>query len=651
MIDALLQWTAAHQGWAGLIVFVTACAESLAVVGLFIPGVVLMFGIGAMITVGSLEFLPTVAWAAAGAIVGDGLSYLLGRVYHQQLRTLWPFRTHPKLIARGNDFFARHGGKSILLGRFVGPIRPVIPAIAGMLNMPAGRFFAINILSALLWAPAYLLPGMAFAASHQIAGEMTARLGALLLALALLLWLTWRIARGLYALLQPHTWQLLEAIMHWSRLHPRMLPVTGPLADPTLPEARGLTLLAIALLVLFTVVYMVAAATFGLPTALDLQLHDWLASLRNPIADPLLVATTMLGDTVMLVPVALLVLGLLLAQRDRVAAMHWLAALGFALVAPLLLKTLFQIERPDLQGMAVDGLSFPSSHATRATVIYSFLTVLVARAVPISRRWMPYGIGALLVIAVAFSRPYLGVHWPGDVVAGLLLGLTWVVLLGTAYRVRAAHAPRPLRLAVIVCVTLPLLGAGYIGLRLDDEIARYTPTKRERAMAFETWRDGPWQAALRAGDRPLSLQWAATGDQIARSLRATGWREAPPVSAVAMLAWLNPNATLQNLPVLPHVSAGHFEASRWIRDADDEARQVLRLWDSGVHLTRPDRPALPLWFGTLEVQHVIHPLGLLSYARPTPNPATHLAALLDAPWTIARESADSDRLRVYATSP
>lgn len=189
----VLGWIDAHPGWAGFILFLIACAESLALVGLFVPGAVLMFGAGALIATGRLEFWPLMIWAAAGAVVGDGVSFLLGRYFGARLTGMWPFRTHPALLQRAVDFFQAHGGKSVALGRFIGPIRPVIPAVAGMLGMSAPRFIIINVISALLWAPAYLLPGMAFGASLALAAEVMTRLVVLAGLILVLAWVLYRI--------------------------------------------------------------------------------------------------------------------------------------------------------------------------------------------------------------------------------------------------------------------------------------------------------------------------------------------------------------------------------------------------------------------------------------------------------------------------
>ena len=171
----MLAWISEHSAWAGFIVFSIALSESLAIVGLIMPGAMLMFGAGALIGANVLPLWPIMGMAALGAMVGDGLSYWLGRHYKVHLRSIWPFRAYPGLVNRGVDFFQRHGGKSVALGRFVGPLRPIIPAVAGMLEMSIPRYVSINVLASLAWAPAYLLPGVVFGTSLQLASGVAGR--------------------------------------------------------------------------------------------------------------------------------------------------------------------------------------------------------------------------------------------------------------------------------------------------------------------------------------------------------------------------------------------------------------------------------------------------------------------------------------------
>jgi len=158
-IQPLIDWIQMHPNWAWSAVFLISLSESLAVIGLIVPGIVMMTAIGALIGAGVLAPLPTLSWAVLGAIVGDSLSYSLGHHFHEHLRDMTPFRQFPRALERGSKFFQDHGGKSVILGRFLGPIRPVIPVVAGMMDMPTRQFLFANIFSAIVWAPVYCFPG------------------------------------------------------------------------------------------------------------------------------------------------------------------------------------------------------------------------------------------------------------------------------------------------------------------------------------------------------------------------------------------------------------------------------------------------------------------------------------------------------------
>jgi undecaprenyl-diphosphatase len=73
---------------------------------------------------------------------------------------MWPFRNYLPLVERGEVFFAKHGGKSVFIGRSIPGVKAVVPGIAGMLGMSWARFTIINVISAFCWAAAHILPGM-----------------------------------------------------------------------------------------------------------------------------------------------------------------------------------------------------------------------------------------------------------------------------------------------------------------------------------------------------------------------------------------------------------------------------------------------------------------------------------------------------------
>lgn len=198
-LQPLIDWIAAHPDLSGLIVFLFAMGESLALVGILVPGVVIMLSVGTLVGLGAINLWYALIFAALGAIAGDWFSYWLGRHFDQQLRHIWPLSRYPKLIPAGEKFFTRHGGKSVLFGRFVGPLRPVIPAVAGIMHMSQAKFYFMNIVSAILWAPVVILPGVAFGNSLQLAQEVFGKLILLVIILIMLSAVFGYIAKKLFA--------------------------------------------------------------------------------------------------------------------------------------------------------------------------------------------------------------------------------------------------------------------------------------------------------------------------------------------------------------------------------------------------------------------------------------------------------------------
>jgi len=187
-MQSLLDWVTLHSEYAIFAVFIVSMMESLALVGIMIPGMLFMLGVGTLIGVGSLPFWPMFVAATLGAIAGDGLSFWLGRHFNRNLRHIWPLPKFPGLLQKGEDFFHRHGAMSVLFGRFVGPLRAIIPAVAGMLQMQPGRFLVFNILSALAWSPVVLLPGAVLGASLAQVSSVAMRFGLLLLFIGFAFW-------------------------------------------------------------------------------------------------------------------------------------------------------------------------------------------------------------------------------------------------------------------------------------------------------------------------------------------------------------------------------------------------------------------------------------------------------------------------------
>jgi membrane protein DedA with SNARE-associated domain len=159
IVQPLLDFISVNAHWAVVIMFVTAFGESFAFVSLLFPGTSLLIAAGALMAGGTLPYWPVMFGAVIGAVLGDSVSYWIGRRYGGGIARLWPFNCDPRLLPSGIAFFSRHGGKSVFIGRFFGPVRAVVPLAAGIMRMPSGRFWFANVTSALVWAPMLLLAG------------------------------------------------------------------------------------------------------------------------------------------------------------------------------------------------------------------------------------------------------------------------------------------------------------------------------------------------------------------------------------------------------------------------------------------------------------------------------------------------------------
>lgn len=613
----LLEWITQHAYYAGVAVFLVALAESLVLVGLFIPGTVIMFGIGALVSTGAMDLWVTLVWATTGAIAGDGISYWLGHHYREQLRFLWPFSRHPQLLARGETYFRRHGDKSIFLGRFIGPIRPIIPAVAGMLGMSPRRFYFVNILSALVWAPAHIVPGMLFGASLELAGAVATRLTVFITLFLLAIWFwVWGI-RYTILWLQPRFEAGLIYIQTWADgpgKNNKIRNIINTLLNPEKPEFR--ILLALAGLLIFS-----AWGFFGIlediitadPLVLiDSSTYHLLQGLRTPFGDNIMVALTELGDVTVTLTVVISVLLWLLWKHAWRASAYWVAAAGFATILTQAIKAGLGRARPFPLYEGASLFSFPSGHATMSMVTYGFLAVLISRKLSPRDRLATFTAIMLLVVLIAFSRLYLGVHWLSDVLGGVTFGLAWIAVLGIAYSRHSATELSPRGLMTVAFLALLLSGTSHIAMQHTTDIQRYAIRQDTRIIAQQDWWNSAWQTlpAWRIDiegehEQPLTMQWAGSLASLRQKLITNGWQDPP--NQKNWLLWLDTTRPAMQLPLLPLVHDGHYDTLALIYPVvnHSDQRLVLHLWNTGVVLREPSQP---VWVGSVALETLRHPL-------------------------------------------
>ncbi|HMA30653.1 MAG TPA: VTT domain-containing protein [Casimicrobiaceae bacterium] len=588
-LQSLIAYLSTHPALALGVIFGAAFLEALAVVGTIVPGSSIVFAGGVLVGLKALDPWPAVASAIVGAVLGDGVSYWLGHHFRWRIRAMWPLRQHPWLLARGQDYFERNGGKSVFLGRFLGPIRAIVPVIAGMSAMTPARFYLMNVLSAFGWALAHMLPGILFGASLQLAGAISSRLLILVGVLLAGLWLVAQLTRLTIHYGGPMIVALRDRVVERARAgRGRVSHAVLSLFDPERRES-GVLLVSAVMLIAAAWLFLgiLEDVVNGDPLVrLDRSIYDALQALRTAWGDNVMVAITELGSAYVMVPViAIVALWLALTRRRRTLG-YWVAAAVFASLSVLALKYAVGRERPVNDYAAIDALSFPSGHAAVGMVVYGFLASLIGRGKP---GWQKGVIGltaAVAILAVAFSRLYLGVHWFSDVAASLALGLAWISLLTIAYTTHVRERPlRALPVSLLVVGTIALSGSAYVLKNHAIDLARYAGPPAMSTLSFSAWRSGGWRRIAQArselagrAEEPFALQWTARRGTVVDTLSAAGWRRPAPWGVRTALLWLLPSTPVDELPVLPKFHRGQPPGLTLLYPIDAHTRATVRLW-------------------------------------------------------------------------
>jgi len=153
----LLELAGTYGVWIYAILFVIVFAETGLVVTPFLPGDSLLFAAGAIAAAGALDVRFAALLLAVAAVAGDAVNYSIGRsagvriIHLSRTNKRWGTWVNPAYVTRAHDFFERHGGKAIVLARFVPIVRTFVPFVAGVAEMPYRAFAVYNVAGGLGW--------------------------------------------------------------------------------------------------------------------------------------------------------------------------------------------------------------------------------------------------------------------------------------------------------------------------------------------------------------------------------------------------------------------------------------------------------------------------------------------------------------------
>lgn len=601
--------------WIG---FLAALLETALVVGLVLPGSTILLLLGAASAAGSLHFGALLAFAIAGAALGDNLNYWLGRRYGAQWTRSGVWFLTPSHFDTGRAFFERHGGKSVLLARFIPSIKEVAPFVAGSFGMRRGPFMLWNVLGAIGWGLQWVGGGYLFGRSLQVAQTWMTRAGFAVTAVVLLwiaVWLLRRFVIGRGAQIALVTRTLLRSasaalqrnrlVGDFVRLHPRVVAFAA--ARFSRRRFSGLPLTVLALAFVYVVALLAGlvedVVTADRIVAFDAATAHVMAAIRFPELVRAFLWVTTLGEPTVIVAAAALAAWVLWRSDRRWQIAALALALGGATLTSALGKLAVQRPRPLGALLVETSYAFPSGHATTAVACYGMLAYLLARG-PMSRgaRVNLAIATVLLALAIGASRIVLGVHYLSDVWAGFLVGTLWLIggvtlaeWLATTGRIDWTRRPRPARGPVAAWAALWVCGVAlFAASRPLPELA--APAQRSVQL------DRPLLAALTAaglartttyfGDpgQPLNVAVVAGGaDALARMLAAAGWAPADAPSLANLVRLAREGMGYARAPIAPafwntQVDALAFERVR--TTSTGRVIETIRLWPTAYRLGR-----------------------------------------------------------------
>jgi undecaprenyl-diphosphatase len=377
--------------------FLAAFLETGAFVGLVLPGETAVLLAGAIAGQGATAIVPTIAVVWFGAFAGDSTSFWIGRKLGRGfvLRHGSKLRITEDRLERVEGYFERYGGRTIIIGRFIGLVRALAPFTAGTSGWRYRDYFPYGLIGTLLWATAFCLVGF-YASQHlndavRIAGKVSFVFGSLVVG-GVLTYVVVRYARR------------------------------ADSATRALLRNYGIAAAFSVGMAVLAAGAIIVGSSPG-PTGLDHSAFSVASDLRANWLVDLSKVVTALGSGWVIVPLAL-IFGALLARRGRRSDVAVLAS-GVALtfIATNTLKML--IDRPRPSGGLVEALgsAYPSGHASHS-ILYPFLALLVVAVWRPSAKWSAVlvGTGIAIALVVGLTRVYLRAHYMTDVLGGWGLG-------------------------------------------------------------------------------------------------------------------------------------------------------------------------------------------------------------------------------------
>ncbi len=643
LIQHTIDFVGAHPSLVGLVIFVFAFSEGIAIIGATLPGESVLFGVVAIAGAAGGNPWMMLLWATLGAATGDGISFWVGRTYGESIAR-WPgLRSNPGLLNKGEEFIQKHGAKSIAIARFIPVIRSIVPIAAGIFRMDTKRFYIANITSAFVWALLHVFPAVALGMAYNAFGEVSGRIAAMaafvLVAVFALLWLV----RLVVVWAAPRLARLHMMIIE--KLSGRPDRFSNIVARTLDPKRRGFS----GFVLWSGVLVAAAAGALGILEDLitgdplvraDVAINHFVQGLRSEPVDAFMVLVTSMGDSLPRIVVSLALIGTLLYQRAWRPALAAIGVIATANAFVPLIKFILHKPRPIQIYSGAEAYSFPSGHTTITAVVFGILAVLVSRGLVTGGKIAVFSMFVLWVALVGASRIYLSAHWPSDVMGGIMFGLVLTAIFALLInQIQVRKYSRSL-LASICLAAFAIVGGYHASASFKKNLAQYAPRTTVQKLAVSDWINNKWQSlpAKRidlGGEREeqLFIQWAAKKELVTSTMARNGWRKANPFTWYDGLKFLTPGTQLADIAPLPILHNGKFPVLTLVRPTSDKKssqneRLVLRFWRSDFDIENNQQQS-PLLLGSLRREVLEAPITWVVMMREK-NPKANVEATFAA---------------------
>ncbi len=608
-VDTFLTFIQLHRELGYLAMFLISVLESVAFVGEIIPGTTLLVVIGAMAAKGVLDPEILILVSSLGAIAGDVFSFWLGRKGEGVLGRFGRF-VKQEHLEKGRSFVKRHGSKSIFLGRFIGPLRPIVPFVAGLFSMGVKKFIIWDVISAISWSMVYIYLGNALWIVWEFAKLWSTRGGVI----ALLLLAT---VITIYLLREYIAHQSMVFLMHtgnaWDRLvgyfqasSSGIIRFLGRRIDRTRFTGFKLTLASSVFLLFLAMLTAIAVEVVGtdiVPDS-DLRFASYLYIFRTPGMVKFFSWTGILGNLWAIVTLGIVVMAMMwLVKEAGYIFPMWVGIVG-SYICTLAGGIFFKRPVPAMPAVAEHVHYFPSAYSSVSIMFYGYIIYFVLKTSENLRtRLNTVFLIVPVIILIGISRIYLGIQYFTDIEAGWALGILWLVMsILIAEYLEYTHPHGHIHaLPPKIKALCSALVACWIVLFFLYGISEYSKFVHEEQTSFFKELNNPEDIFIKEhlpryseslfGDRrePINIIISAVNsDELKNSMEKAGWKLADMSSFSNVLKRAKAIITKEdyyNAPVTPAFWCSKIQDISFEKPALKEGiaeMHWVRLWKTGI---------------------------------------------------------------------